>query len=198
MNKIESITSGYPTSARDVVETSNNDGGQKLSKISLRNVTGKEEIHKIWKLQFSSYPEELCESEEVYQSKSIYWNKGTVVAYRDDDENDVLGYGVSFPLPARYEEKIPLDCILDASTEQSRDIYYIHDISSFVKRQGVATAIMNRIIEIAKLWNFKCIRLVAICDMHLIWSKFGFVIFRQLEEEDGYGEGSLMELCIQK
>lgn len=111
----------------------------------------------------------LPESDCVFAERAKLFPEGCRVLVKDDE---ICGYALSYPI--RHCQPPALDSLLGTLAPDA-DQYYIHDIAILPKfrRQGFATACIDKLLSIASRYSTTC--LVSVYGTVSFWARFGFV-----------------------
>lgn len=152
----------------------------------------------IFNIQKESYRRELLEEVDVLKTR---WQASPETCFvSKGSEKEVLGYVLAYPWslsrPPKVSEKLPVPAIGGSPVA---DTLYLHDlaVSKDARGLGVGKQLINKILKVAKLQNFRRIMLVAVDGADSFWFNFGF---REVERDfscPSYGDDAkLMALQL--
>lgn len=140
----------------------------------------------IFSVQKQSYREDLLEEVDVLKGR---WrvSPDTCFVFKGRD-NSVLGYILAYPWKLNNPPKLSDNLTeLFSETKNVSDPFvantlYLHDlaVSTDARGLGVGKQLINKILKVAKLQNFKRIMLVAVDGADSFWFNFGF---REVERD---------------
>lgn len=133
---------------------------------------------------------DLPERESVFRERLSLFPAGCLVLVKnDDDNNEIGGYIVSFPI--RHDKPPTLNAPL-GEIPSDADQYYLHDLSILpgFRGQGSAASAIKKVLRVAGRYPTTC--LISVYGTGPFWAQFGFHLVpvdEPLREKlRGYGE----------
>jgi GNAT superfamily N-acetyltransferase len=148
--------------------------------MELRHLTPAD-IPGILTIQQDAYRPELLERAETFLSKMSLFPAGCIGLWDKDELN-----GYIFSHPWDQNTPIPLDSPIKTLPD-SPICYYIHDLAihSRYRNHGVATYLLQNIVDLTQKLGLPQINLVAVQASEKFWTRHGFTTIYQLNYHNG-------------
>ena len=135
--------------------------------------------------RFNSYPAGCFIAEKLKISSSLISDTPTL-------QYEIVGYGQSHPWIGDHHPNVnvpedQLEPIPSHGTPSEGYYYFLFDISTKLKRQGIGELLYTTILQHIIEKGYKEIRLVAVRGAHTYWARYGFEILHIIPPNHGYG-----------
>ena len=162
-----------------------------MDKLVIRNMK-ESDLDQIMLIQSECYTEVAPESRASLQNKLAL---SPDTCWVGETKDNVVAYLICHPW--KMGDTPLLDTEI-AELPETKDIFYIHDLSVSEKGRGMgmARSLVNNALSIALKIGFKKAGLVAVQGSSMFWGKFGFASSTSLDEKSqdklgAYGEGAI-------